>query len=292
MDKIISLSKNNHIKPVLVVGYLPGYLKKSNLLHDIEKSGGKSGYALFLTKIVQRYPDVIYYEIWNEPDLKKFWKYSYEEYIKLLKISYTIIKKNNKKAKVTNGGLANKNISYVKNMLNDTLGYIDFFSIHFYYHWDKPKYNKIKYINNVCEITSRYNIKIWITETGIPTGGYSKYNYKRRGYYPYSQARELIKLLILIKSIEYNNIIEQVFLYSYIDNSLYDSVIANNFGVFYFDKSPKPSFKALKFLNKILPKIGECEVVKISFGSSDIYCDYSLRGKISFLEGNPLSKKK
>ncbi|MCI5151184.1 MAG: hypothetical protein D3916_17680, partial [Candidatus Electrothrix sp. MAN1_4] len=211
MDKIISLAKKNGIKPVLVIGYIPKYLDTNNRTMDTFK---KERYIFFLEKVVRRYPYIKFYEIWNEPDIKIFWKYSYNEYINLIKISYDIIKKNNKNAKVINGGLAKKNISYVQKLLNDTDGYIDFLSIHFYYHWNKPKYDQINYIRNVCKLSKKYKLKVWITETGIPSGGYNNYSYKRIGYYPSSQARELIKLFVLLKSIKEHDVIEQIFLYS------------------------------------------------------------------------------
>ena len=140
MDRIISLARNNQIQPVLVIGYLPKYLREKKNTFDFTNSEHIKNYISFLKNIVNRYPDVIYYEIWNEPDLKKFWSYSYKEYIELLKLSSKIIKGYNKKAKVTNGGISGKNISYIRKLLHDTEGYIDFLSIHFYYHWNKPKY--------------------------------------------------------------------------------------------------------------------------------------------------------
>ncbi|RMD79063.1 MAG: hypothetical protein D6820_08840, partial [Lentisphaerae bacterium] len=59
-----------------------------------------------LTELAKRHPDLIYWELGNEPNLPFFYKGSMADYVRVTKAMYQALKKGNPKTVVTNGGLA------------------------------------------------------------------------------------------------------------------------------------------------------------------------------------------
>jgi hypothetical protein len=62
-------------------------------------------WARFVRASVSRYPEIKYWEIWNEPDLVENRGGSVEDYLDLLKTGYLVIKETNPDAQVVMGGL-------------------------------------------------------------------------------------------------------------------------------------------------------------------------------------------
>jgi hypothetical protein len=74
---------------------------------------GNNPWARFVENAVQRYKpggtagrNVRYWEIWNEPDLCHFWGGSPQDYARMLKVGYLVIKNRDPQATVLWGGLA------------------------------------------------------------------------------------------------------------------------------------------------------------------------------------------
>lgn len=74
-------------------------------LEDIEHLEQSEWYK-FVYTVVKRYPDIQYWEIWNEPDLEIFWGGTVEDYFHLLRSGYLAVKRANPDAQVIMGGLA------------------------------------------------------------------------------------------------------------------------------------------------------------------------------------------
>lgn len=63
-------------------------------------------WSTYVRKMVERYPAIRYWEVWNEPDLTHFWLGDTQEYLDLLEVSYDLIKSNDPSDVVTLGGFA------------------------------------------------------------------------------------------------------------------------------------------------------------------------------------------
>jgi hypothetical protein len=63
-------------------------------------------WARFVRATVARYPDVRYWELWNEPDLAIYWGGTAEDYYRLLRAGYLAVKAANPDATVVMAGLA------------------------------------------------------------------------------------------------------------------------------------------------------------------------------------------
>jgi hypothetical protein len=161
-------------------------------------------YKNFLRKAVERYdgdgiddapgsPVVDVWQISNEPDI--FWNDTAEDYAKLLKESYKVIKQANPQAKVAIGGAGSpfekfylplfKELDRIKDNPQDR--YFDIFDFHWYPFIFESQYNYLvqhalgakvsvyldKYINDIKQRLARYgydNIPIFITETAQYSG--------------------------------------------------------------------------------------------------------------------------
>lgn len=286
LDHIVNLASIYNKNVLFVIGYLPVWQTNGKYVKKFPTD--VKAYENFLEKLVIRYKNkVFYYEVWNEPNLKEFWNDSFDKYLELLKISYKIIKQNNPNALVLNGGIAinETSLNYFKLLISKSAEFFDIIAVHFYYHWDIPNYNKIDLLKKILELAYKANKKVWITETGIPSGGWDIKKRIKGGMFSYSQAKELAKLLFLLKSID-NNIIDKVFLYSYKDNKAFSYRDSDNFGLLFYNSLPKPSFYTLIFLNSLLPKIESCNVTYISFFRTEIICKIENGNILQYYEKN------
>ena len=148
-----------------------------------------NSWARFVSLTVNRYRpggtaglNVRYWEIWNEPDLCHFWGGTSQEYARLLKVAYLIIKHFDPEATVVWGGLAlygpkyESGANFLYEMLstiqNDPLaashnGFFDAAAIHQYSNVYNGYYFTL-YVQNALAGTPWQNKPIWVTESGLP----------------------------------------------------------------------------------------------------------------------------
>ena len=141
-------------------------------------------WARFVGAAVKRYmpggeagTNVRHWEIWNEPDLCHFWSGTPQEYARLLKVAYIVIKWIDPDAFVVFGGLAHfANGRWLFDMLDalhaDALNanYDGFFDAAGSHHYSLA-YVGYQYTNRVRKaLDSRgwTHKPIWITESGVP----------------------------------------------------------------------------------------------------------------------------
>ncbi|MFZ1757386.1 MAG: carboxypeptidase-like regulatory domain-containing protein [Caldilineaceae bacterium] len=120
---------------------------------------------------------VRHWEIWNEPDLCHFWSGSPEEYARLLKVAYLVIKQIDPGATVLWGGLAHfANGEFLPRMMaalqNDPMAdrYQGFFDAAASHHYSLS-YQGFQYtarIRAALAAAGWNNKQIWITESGVP----------------------------------------------------------------------------------------------------------------------------
>lgn len=98
----------------------------------------------FIDRLSQRYKGrIAYYIVGNEPDLINFCNFSEDEYIRMLKIAYTTIKKNDPAAQVMSGGISSlysqvprsnnsrrHNNTILQKLLSEGRPYYDVFAFH------------------------------------------------------------------------------------------------------------------------------------------------------------------
>ncbi|MFH2142645.1 MAG: T9SS type A sorting domain-containing protein [Bacteroidota bacterium] len=119
-------------------------------------------WATSAVQIIKHYNDgwnngfnynIDYFEIWNEPDLKEFWRGTAQEYIAFYRTVTKAIKAYNPALKVGGPAISNVfNESFINEFLDSVATYnlpMDFFSYHFYY-LPNPYYFKLtnEYVRN------------------------------------------------------------------------------------------------------------------------------------------------
>jgi hypothetical protein len=92
-------------------------------------------YANFLAQLVRRVGQRIqYYEIWNEPNLTRFWAHPDPvAYTRLLQAAYRAIKTHNPRAQVLAGATSGADVNFIERMYEaGAKGYFDALSVHPY----------------------------------------------------------------------------------------------------------------------------------------------------------------
>ncbi len=142
-------------------------------------------WARFVQQAVNRYrpggtggTNVHYWEIWNEPDLCQFWLGTPQEYARLLKVAYLLIKQSDPGATVMWAGLAHpgNNTQFLPSMVTalrtDPMaaahnGFFDAAASH-QYSDVLHGYNFTNRIRSALAGTGWEGKPIWITESGVP----------------------------------------------------------------------------------------------------------------------------
>ena len=141
-------------------------------------------WARFVGAAVTRYKpggiagtNIRHWEIWNEPDLCHFWSGTPQEFARLLKVAYIVIKWIDPEAYVVFGGLAHfANGQWLYDML-DTLaadslssqnsGFFDAAGSH-HYSLSYVGYQYTRKVRNALAARDWGDKPIWITESGVP----------------------------------------------------------------------------------------------------------------------------
>ena len=212
LDSIVTNASNNNLNILLIVNYgnsiyLNDSLKTNNFVKDnkIFTHNLVKPYKKFLKKLIKRYKkQIFYYEIWNEPDLKKYFNGSNSDYFDLLKLSHRIIKKIHPNSFILNGGVSGKNIDYWHKVLSAEYSeYFDIFNFHLYKHCNKKSGLYKNYLDEVIKVTSNINKPIWITETGLAKK--NEVSSYCGGYSEKIQISETIRRLLINKNYGINN---------------------------------------------------------------------------------------
>lgn len=139
-------------------------------------------FATFAGMVAARYPEVRYWEVWNEPNTTYFWRPSPDpaRYVQLLKLSYHAIKAANPKDIVVLGGLSpgtgggqvntTTAASFLESVYQDGgRNYFDAVGFHPYNDGAAPDSYLADYVNSVHDVMARNqdgNKPVWITEIG------------------------------------------------------------------------------------------------------------------------------
>ncbi|NMA45771.1 MAG: hypothetical protein GX945_04345 [Lentisphaerae bacterium] len=112
------------------------------------------------------------WEIWNEPDIRQFWKGSVEDYVQLLRVAYQAAKEADPACLVMSAGLDGMGESYFVRML--ALGAADAFDLvgfHPYANHVGGAEHRLRMMQRIMAYHG-INRPMWITEVGWQSGGW------------------------------------------------------------------------------------------------------------------------
>jgi len=224
-------------------------------------------FATFAGTLAARYPAVLYWEIWNEPNTTYFWRPSPDpaRYVELLKRSYAAIKAVNPKAVVVLGGLSPgmgtgpvnpmSAASFLEAVYqNGGKNYFDAVGFHPYKDGVSPDLYLADYVQSVHDVMTQYddgNKQVWVTEIGwyVGTGGNAVSEAEQADY--------LLRAFTILYNLEF---VERVYWYNLKDypyqtpaNQPAPTVCGPlpggppvDYGLFRLDGSPRPAADAFK----------------------------------------------
>ena len=143
-------------------------------------------FAAFAGMVAARYPQVLDWEIWNEPNTAYFWRPTPDptRYVELLRQSYAAVKAANPNATVALGGLSpgsgNGQVntmsaaSFLESVYqNGGKNYFDAVAFHPYNDGVSPDVYLENYVNSVHDVMTEHgdgSKSIWVTEIGWYVG--------------------------------------------------------------------------------------------------------------------------
>ncbi len=138
-------------------------------------------YMDYIKQTVQRYPQITYWEVWNEPDIPRGFCGTAQDYAHILHGAYNSIKQTNPNAHVLIAGLTgnafslrqNQDKSWMEELMSysqyDALHKFDIFNFHIYGNDAAKMADTISKIKKGLADKGRADGPLWITETGYPS---------------------------------------------------------------------------------------------------------------------------
>lgn len=250
-DKIMAKAHSVGLIPLVMLGFTPRWNSTApndpNYLDFPPKD--YDAFGRYVYESVRHYPHVLYWEIWDEPDLPGYWRGTPAEYARLLAVAYQQIKRANPQAKVLLGGLALDGQRVDPDFLEDILSdasypaarYFDIMNFHIY---DLSKMQaRMEYIQKTLARYGASNKPIWVTETGYPSDPLEQ---QRKGFRdlrfrgPEGQAAWLREALPFLRSFN----VEKVFWFKLFDSD--KDAGFRTYGLLDFQAQPKPAYEAYR----------------------------------------------
>ena len=224
-------------------------------------------FAAFAGMVAARYPEVIYWEIWNEPNTTYFWRPAPDpaRYTELLRQASGAVKAANPKAIVAVGGLSPGNgkgqvntqsaATFLENIYqNGGKNYFDAVAFHPYNDGASPDQFLQDYVGSVHDVMKQHgdeNKEIWVTEIGWFIGA------QPSGVTEAEQADYLSRSSVILYNLEFVNRFYWYNLRDYSNPAIQvtprpPSVcgpgVSNGvpYGMFRYDGSPRPAVDAFK----------------------------------------------
>ncbi|MEW5805300.1 MAG: hypothetical protein AB1721_01025 [Patescibacteria group bacterium] len=129
----------------------------------------------FIRQLVRRYGKpgrniIKDWEIWNEPDVAKFFKGTPDDYIKLLNAAYDVIKEEDPQARVwgpATFAIYPSQEKFIFTQKAVETGKMDVFSVHVYARTVSEIYNKTRSIRQYLDQHGKSNLPLALTETNL-----------------------------------------------------------------------------------------------------------------------------
>jgi hypothetical protein len=161
-------------KPFFNVGYgNSNYTEGDTGYYPLINDEAYAAWKKFVKALTIRYKDKIqYYEIWNEPNIKRFWRpgeVDPEKYVRLVRDTAVIIHKNCPGAMIIGGVLSRLPFTYIRSLFENGLGKeIDIFSFHAYCVIPESYVDQLKALRKYIDLFNP-EIKLWQGECGYPS---------------------------------------------------------------------------------------------------------------------------
>lgn len=242
-DKWINECTENGIT-IIPIMFGPGnYAGSDNKISSQEEV---DSYVNFITMFANRYPQILEYEIWNEPnDL-----YTTEEdirwYSKAVEEAYKALKEINPEIKIISGATDTSDYAKIDTLIffenlikNDGYKYSDGFSYHPY----DVKVNDMANSLFYTKLSKHENI---INESGGFLYSYiTEYGGSTHQPYGMTNEQQAIKLVTQSNILKRYNV-KSACIYNVRNYGNNNSVASNNYGILNYDYTPKPAYYTMK----------------------------------------------
>lgn len=177
LDNLVSLAKKRNVEIILPLGLTPGWASARPYESSAYAPGNAAepvdieNWKKYVQAVVTRYKgDIHHYEIWNEPNLKKFYSGNMEQMLTLAREAYLIIKEIDPSAVVVSPSpTGSSGPDWLEEYLSKGGGnYADVIGYHFYVSPKAPE-EMIATFDNIQKIMAKHKISnkpLWNTETG------------------------------------------------------------------------------------------------------------------------------
>jgi len=233
------------IKPLYILDY-------SNKLyepeHSVRTEEGRKAFARFAEAAAKRYSGKgIFWEVWNEPNLKQFWnpQPGIEDYCALVEATAPGVKKADPSCTFIAPATSGIPFEWLEECFKKgLLKWIDALSVHPYR--PQPPETVIKDYARLRELIKQYDPKGKPIISG--EWGYSQINWDKTPLTEENQAQYLVRMFII-------NMFQDIGVsiwYDWKNDGTDPNEREHNFGTMTHDLKPKPPYIAAKFLSQTL----------------------------------------
>jgi polysaccharide biosynthesis protein PslG len=271
LDVKVAAATSNGLQVLGILDYSPQWNAHPGCIVGSHKEcapADPTAFASYAAAAAARFPQVTYWEIWNEPNLSRFWSPSPSstDYVTMLNEAYAAIKAVAPNDVVIAGALSRATdvtgveiapTTFVTSMYAHGARF-DILSLHPYTYPFSPDtansgngWPDVATIRATMVANGDSAKKIWITELGAPTcgpGNASAVNtqpFSKRDYMTEAAQQAILSgAIAAIKSVSY---VGALFVYEIRDDNSNDSSTRENcFGIFLSDDSSKPALGAMR----------------------------------------------
>jgi hypothetical protein len=246
------------------------------------------GFVRFVRDAVQRYPQIQYWEVWNEPENPLYWPNpDPAAYTTLLKAVSQAIREENPQARIISAGIVPTHAEFLRGIhTHGGWNAFDIVGVHPYVDPYTPEQGQIGKGGDVGKILSMVNEfgakPVWATEYGWSTGHADRLAGGGAPATPEQQANYLVRGAALLRAAG----VERVIWYKFKD----ENANRNEYGLFGHASGrtdfsqPKPAFSAFRTLNQQLA--GTTRASLLSVGDSSTVLDFE--APLSWTAGPPM----
>ncbi|QGU08517.1 Cellulase (glycosyl hydrolase family 5) [Corynebacterium occultum] len=255
LDSRMAAISDAGLKPLMLIHQWPNWVEGFGVIG----SGAAGDYADFAEQVALRYGDQARaYEIWNEPNLERFWPNpSPDAFAELLAAAGPRLQAADPSAEVLSGGLAPATDDPGYSISGKTfmtrlyeLGaneHVTGLAMHPYSYPERPtgtsdwnSFNQLHKLRDLMDSHGDGHKQVWLTEYGAPTGG-------NRGVGEREQAAMVTEAVELAAG---SSNLGPVFLYTMYDIDLGASDPESHFGLMKAPGQPKQAYNALQDMSE------------------------------------------
>jgi hypothetical protein len=252
-DHYLKAARARGIQVLLILDF-------GNALYSGVQKGGpateaeRKAFARYCGEVVNRYGalGVRHFEIWNEPNASMFWKPQPNpgDYARLLEAAYTACKAVDPGSTVLGCSTSGTDLDFINGVLAAGGGrFMDAVSFHPYC---QPLPPEQKLLDDIARLKTLVPEKsLWITEIGYPT------HTGAAGVHEETQANYLVRTFLLARS---SPAVERVSWYDFQNDGEDPADAESNFGLVRMDKTPKPSYRAIKTMASLVGNLSPAKL--------------------------------